>query len=103
VQIPKRGCAKVGYPNTIRVDSGSEFIARDFDLRSYAGVTLDLSTPGKPTDEGVIESFTSKTRAECQNAHWFMSLAGAREKLEESLRGLNEIRWTCPENVESTN
>lgn len=33
-------CAKLGYPKTIRVDQGSEFISRDLDLWAYArGVT----------------------------------------------------------------
>src|ERR1700712_5207246 len=43
-------CAIVGYPKTIRVDQGSEFISRDLDLWAYAkGATLDFSRPGKPT------------------------------------------------------
>ena len=61
---------------------GSEFISRDLDLWAYANdVILDFSRPGKPTDNGFIEAFNSKLRAECLNAHWFMSLADAREKL----------------------
>jgi putative transposase len=44
-------CAFTGYPKTIRVDQGSEFVSRDLDLWAYAkGVTLDFSRPGKPTD-----------------------------------------------------
>jgi transposase InsO family protein len=53
------------------VDNGSEFIPRDLDLWAYANdVTLDFSRPGKPTDNGFIEAFNSKFRAECLNAHW---------------------------------
>jgi putative transposase len=49
----ERVCATVGYPKTIRVDQGSEFISRDLDLWAYAkGVALDFSRPGKPTDHG---------------------------------------------------
>src|SRR6056297_2502693 len=85
VQTLERVCGKTGYPKTIRVDNGSEFISRDLDLWAYAnGVTLDFSRPGKPTDNGFIEAFNSKLRAECLNAHWFMSLADAREKLDAS-------------------
>jgi transposase InsO family protein len=44
-------CAATGYPKTIKVDQGSEFVSRDLDLWAYAkGVTLDFSRPGKPTD-----------------------------------------------------
>jgi putative transposase len=49
-------CGKTGYPKTIRVDQGSEFISRDMDLWAYQrGVVLDFSRPGKPTDTDVIE------------------------------------------------
>ncbi len=80
---PARICKGTGYPKTIRVDNGSEFISRDLDLWAYANnVTLDFSRPGKPTDNGFIEAFNSKLRAECLNAHWFLTLADSREKLE---------------------
>lgn len=83
----------IGYPRTIRVDNGSEFISRDLDLWAYARqVTLDFSRPGKPTDNGFIEAFNSKLRAECLNAHWFMSLADATEKLEDWRRHYNDDR-----------
>ncbi|WP_320203887.1 IS3 family transposase [Agrobacterium rosae] len=82
-----------GYPRTIRVDNGSEFISRDLDLWAYANnVTLDFSRPGKPTDNGFIEAFNSKLRAECLNAHWFLTLADSREKLETWRRYYNEDR-----------
>jgi putative transposase len=55
--------AKVGYPRTIRVDQGSEFVSRDLDLWAYArGVTLDFSRPGKPTDNAFIEAFNGRFR-----------------------------------------
>ncbi len=67
--------ARSGYLASIRVDNGSEFISRDLDLWAYhKGVVLDFSRPGKPTDNSYIESFNGKSRAECLNAHWFMSL-----------------------------
>lgn len=72
---------------------GSEFISRDLDLWAYARqVTLDFSRPGKPTDNGFIEAFNSKLRAECLNAHWFMSLADAAKKLEDWRRHYNDDR-----------
>ena len=38
-----RVCAQVGYPKTIRVDNGSEFISRDMDLWAYQrDVVLDF-------------------------------------------------------------
>ena len=31
----KSACASIGYPKTIRVDQGSEFVSRDLDLWAY--------------------------------------------------------------------
>ena len=93
VQTLERVCTKAGYPSTIRVDQGSEFISRDLDLWAYTnGVTLDFSRPGKPTDNAFIEAFNGRFRAECLNAHWFMSLEDAREKLEDWRKYYNEVR-----------
>jgi putative transposase len=56
VQTLERICKTVGYPKTIRVDLGSEFVSRDLDLWAYQrGVTLDFSRPGKPTDTDVVD------------------------------------------------
>lgn len=100
-----RVCRRTGYPATIRpllgdasiacqaTDQGSEFISRDMDLWAYQrGVTLDVSRPGKPTDNAFIEEFNGQFRAECLNAHWFMSLADAAEKMEAWRRDYNEER-----------
>ena len=56
------------------------------------GVELDFSRPGKPTDNAFIESLNGKFRAECLNAHWFMSLEDARRKMETWRREYNEER-----------
>lgn len=86
-------CAVMGTPKTIRVDQGSEFISRNLDLWAYANdVTLDFSRPGKPTDNAFIEAFNGRLRAECLNAHWFLTLADAQEKLEAWRRYYNEER-----------
>ena len=93
VQTLERICSETGYPASICVDQGSEFVSRDLDLWAYAnGVTLDFSRPGKPTDNAFIEAFNGRFRAECLNAHWFMSLEDAREKMEDWRKYYNEVR-----------
>ncbi|WP_404863186.1 IS3 family transposase [Georhizobium sp. MAB10] len=93
VRALEQVCPIVGYPKTIRVDQGSEFVSRDLDLWAYAkGVTLDFSRPGKPTDNASIEAFNGRFRAECLNAHWFLTLADAAEKMEDWRRYYNEVR-----------
>jgi putative transposase len=42
-------------------------------------VDLKLTQPGKPTQNGFIESFNRRFRDECLNEHWFRDLAHARE------------------------
>lgn len=86
-------CRKHGYPKSIRVDNGPEFISKNIDLWAYQNdVILDFSRPGKPTDNAFIESFNGSLRAECLNTHWFMSLLDAREKLEAWRKDYNELR-----------
>ncbi|MFK4535124.1 putative transposase [Bradyrhizobium ottawaense] len=90
VAILERACKEVGFPATIRVDQGSEFVSRDLDLWAHQrGVTLDFSRPGKPTDNAFIEAFNGRFRAECLNAHWFLSLADAQQKVETWRRYYN--------------
>ena len=61
----ERVCDAMGYPKTIRVDQGSEFVSRDLDLWAYTrDVTLDFSRPGKPTDNAFIEAFNGRMRDE---------------------------------------
>ena len=56
VAVLERVCKEVGFPATIRVDQGTEFVSRDLDLWAYQrGVTLDFSRPGKPTDTDVVD------------------------------------------------
>ena len=46
VQTLERLCKNIGYPKTIRVDQGSEFISLDLDLWAYhKGVILELDAP----------------------------------------------------------
>jgi putative transposase len=55
-------------------------------------VILDFSHPSKPIHDALIEAFNSKLRSECLNAHWFLNLQDACEKLEAWRRHYNEER-----------
>lgn len=71
-------------PEKIRVDNGSEFTSKRLDQWAYLdGVRLDFSCPGTPTDNGLIEAFNGRLRAECLSENWFMSLEDAKEKKEK--------------------
>lgn len=47
-----------------------------------AGVRLEFSRPGKPTDNAFIEAFNRRFRDECLNLHWFDSLEEAQATIE---------------------
>ncbi len=43
IEVLERASGEVGYPASIRVDQGSEFVSRDLDLWAYTrGVILDF-------------------------------------------------------------
>lgn len=46
----------------------------------------------RPMDFTYIESFKGSFRDECLNTHWFLSLYGAREKIENWRRDYYELR-----------
>lgn len=82
-----------GRPKSLRVDNGPEFAGRMLDQWAYLnGVEIDFSRPGKPTDNAYIEAFNSRLRAECLNASWFLSMADARDRIEEWRTDYNEDR-----------
>lgn len=84
---------KRGVPKEIRVDNGPEFISKDLDLWACMNdVKLDFSRPGKPTDNAFIESFNGQLRKECLDAHWFLSLEDAQEKVNDWRKDYNEVR-----------
>jgi putative transposase len=82
-----------GLPQAITIDNGSEFCSRVLDTWAYQrGVKLDFTRPGKPVENGYIESFNGKLRDECLNAELFFSVEDARQKLEHWRKDYNEER-----------
>jgi len=80
-------------PKNIRVDNGPEFISKALDAWAFEkGIELHFSQPGKPTQNGHVESFNGKLRDECLNANWFTDLADAKERIELWRRDYNEVR-----------
>jgi putative transposase len=58
---------------------GPEFTGRALDQWAYGqGIRLEFIQPGKPMQNGYIESFNGRLRDECLNEHWFLSLPDAR-------------------------
>jgi putative transposase len=72
-----------GYPKEILTDNGPEFISSALNQWAYDhDVNHIFTDPGKPTQNGYIESFNGKLRDECLNQHWFRSVAEARNVIK---------------------
>jgi putative transposase len=71
-----------GTPQSIRCDNGPELTSRHFlgwcEERQIQVIHIQ---PGKPTQNGHVESFNGRFRDECLNATWFRNLADARHKI----------------------
>ena len=53
-----KAAAGIGLPQTITVDNGPEFAGKVLDQWAYGhGLELDFIRPGKPVENGYIESF----------------------------------------------
>lgn len=82
-----------GKPTAITIDNGSEFTGKAMDQWAYENkIRLDFIRPGKPQENGFIESFNGKIRDECLNENWFLSLEDARRTIEEWRLDYNENR-----------
>ena len=75
--------AKLGTPESITVDHGTEFMSKALEDWAWRrGVKLDFIRPGKPTENGHIESFNGRLRDECLNVNQFVTIEDARAKIE---------------------
>jgi putative transposase len=93
VEQMKRLGALRGVPESITTDNGSEFAGQAMDAWAHqAGVKLDFIRPGRPVQNGYIESFNGRLRDEFLNGEIFFSLMDAREKLEHWQRDYNQRR-----------
>jgi putative transposase len=82
-----------GIPKEIRVDNGPEFVCRA--LRSWCeakNILLKYIDPGKPMQNGHVESFNGRFRDECLNANSFRSLPTARKLIEAWRIDYNQVR-----------
>jgi putative transposase len=80
-------------PKAITVDHGTEFTSKALDEWAWrCGVQLDFIRPGKPTENGFIESFNGRLRDECLNVTEFVSMEHARNVLSHWQQDYNEHR-----------
>jgi putative transposase len=72
---------------------GSEFCSRALEAWAMSNdVRLCFIRPGRPVENGFIESFNGRLRDECLNVEWFTSLDEARAKLARFREHYNRER-----------
>ncbi len=92
VRVLERLTEGRSQPEEIRVDHGPEFVSRVMGAWcEQRKILLRFIDPGKPMQNGYVESFNGRFRDECLNANWFLSLAQARATIES---------WRCDYNGE---
>ncbi|MBI4165369.1 MAG: transposase [Acidobacteria bacterium] len=80
-------------PEPIQVDHGPEFISQAVDQRAFGhNVEMHIIASEKPTENAFIDSFNGRSRDECLNENWFMSLEEARMKIEAWRKDYNQVR-----------
>ena len=81
------------WPQRIRCDNGPELTSRHF-LAWCIDRQIDLRhiQPGRPMQNGHVESFHGKLRDECLNTSWFRNLFDARRRIAAWKREYNEQR-----------
>lgn len=73
-----------GLPEIIVTDNGPEFISKALDEWAYRNkVRISFIRPGKPMENGFVESFNGRFRDECLNEHWFLNMQDARDRIEQ--------------------
>jgi putative transposase len=82
-----------GRPASLITDNGPEFAGLALERWSHdRQVAHRFITPGKPSQNGYIESFNGKLRDECLNENEFINLQHARDLIESFREDYNQLR-----------
>ncbi len=82
-----------GYPGMVVSDNGTELTSNAIlKWQQDRRVAWHYIQPGKPMQNGLVESFNGRLRDECLNEHLFTSYRRARRIIEEWRLDYNTIR-----------
>ena len=85
--------ARRGRPAMIVSDNGTEMTSRAIlEWTNRTGVAWHYIAPGKPQQNGFVESFNGRLRDECLNEEVFATLAEARAVIERWRIDYNHVR-----------
>ena len=84
IRVLEQIAAERGYPATVKFDNGPAFSSLAMlKWGAEKNVKLHFIDPGKPTQNGKIESFNGRLRDEVLNEHWFLTMDQIRATVEE--------------------
>lgn len=93
VRVLEQLTQQFGKPKLLQIDNGPEFRGKPLDVWAKKNqVELHFIDPGKPQQNGHIESFNGRFREECLNQEWFTTLKEARLLIERWRLDYNTIR-----------
>jgi len=93
VEVLKRLIGERGAPEFIRSDNGPEFVAKRVQSwLQQSGIGPVFIQPGKPWQNGLVESAIGKLRDECLNMEWFCNREEARIVIEMYRQQYNQER-----------
>ncbi len=93
VCVLNRLIEKHGAPAFVRSDNGPEFVAKY--VQSWLGkkgIATSYIQPGRPWQNGIIESFNARFRADCLDIEWFKNRREAAWVIERWRKEYNEER-----------
>jgi putative transposase len=91
--LTKASLERGSAPVSITCDNGSEFASKALESWAFDHeIRLCFIRPGRPVENGFIESFNGRLRDECLNVSWFHSLTDASRKLALWRTHYNEQR-----------
>ena len=83
IRVLERLIMERDAPENVRSDNGPEFTSRRMiGWAEEKKLVLIHIQPGRPMQNGHVESFHGRLRDECLNAHWFRTLNDVRITLE---------------------
>lgn len=92
-RVLEKAMSQRGWPRRIRCDNGPEFTSRHFLSWCFERrIELLHIQPGRPMQNGHVESFHGRLRDECLNTSWLRNLFDARRQIASWQREYNEYR-----------
>jgi putative transposase len=93
-RVLDRLIAERGTPLSVRSDNGPEFTSRRMlGWAEERKISLVHIQPGRPMQNGHVESFHGRLRDECLNPSWFRTLNDVRQTLEAWRQDYNVVPY----------